>query len=82
MTMMLMTIMTKNKRQEEKKTKMKKKGRKTCYHQYTGYIKATNDMETVISIDNRISKTANVYDEHLFWSKNKKKKREEQEMIF
>jgi len=57
-----MTIMTKNKRQEEKK---KRRRRKTCYHLYTGYIKATNDMETVISIDNRIGKTANAYDEHL-----------------
>lgn len=69
MTMMLMTIMTENKRQEEKKTKMKKNKKKKKERPviilYTGYIKATNDMETVISIDNRIRKTANVYGEHL-----------------
>ena len=66
---MLMIIMTKDKMLEAKKTKMKKKEkkeRKTCYHLYTEYTKATNDMETIISIDNRIGKTANVYDEHLF----------------
>ncbi len=41
-------------------------------------------METVISIDNRLGKTANVYDEHLSCLKNNKKKeieRNEQEMI-
>ncbi len=32
-------------------------------------------METVISIDNRLGKTANVYDEHLSCLKNNKKKR-------
>jgi hypothetical protein len=54
-----MIIMTKNKKKRNAKMKKKKKERKTCYHLYTGYIKATNDMETVISIDNRIGKTAN-----------------------
>jgi hypothetical protein len=37
-------------------------------------------METVISIDNRIGKTANVYDEHLSYRRIRKK-RKEQEMI-
>jgi hypothetical protein len=76
MMMMLMIITTKNKRQDEKKTKTKKKERKTCYHLYTGYTKATNDMESVISIDNRIGKTANVYDEHLSCRRIKGKRRE------
>ena len=43
-----------------KRKEEKKKERKTCYHLYTGYTKATNDMESVISIDNRFRKAANV----------------------
>lgn len=49
-----------------------KKERKTCYHLDTGYRKATNDMETVISIDNRVGKTANVHGEIPFWLKKKR----------